>query len=84
MIYKDSRIIDTKPKWVIVDEDGKIINRNPTKEELKCLKIFKNDGRSNPKRKIPYNDTNTCDRCGNKLVLDNIKKIHHLDRKMVM
>lgn len=34
MEYKSIRIIDGKPRLVIVDEDGKIINRNPSKDEL--------------------------------------------------
>lgn len=38
MEYKSIIIIDGKPRWVIVDEDGKIINRNPSKDELKGLK----------------------------------------------
>ena len=34
--YKSKRPIDGKrPIWVIVDETGKIVNRNPTKDELK-------------------------------------------------
>lgn len=37
-LYKSNRIIDGKPKWVIVDENGEIVNRNPAKEELKGLK----------------------------------------------
>jgi len=38
--YKTKRIIDKKPplRWVIVDETGKVVNRNPSEEELKCLK----------------------------------------------
>lgn len=39
MNYKSNRIIDGKPKWVIVDEDGNIINKNANKEELKNLQI---------------------------------------------
>lgn len=35
--YKSYRIIDGKPKWTIVDEYGKIVNKDPSKEELKCL-----------------------------------------------
>jgi hypothetical protein len=34
--YKSKKIVD-RLKWVIVDEDGKVINNNPTKEELKGL-----------------------------------------------
>lgn len=33
-----ARIIDGKPRKVIIDENGDIINRNPNKEELKGLK----------------------------------------------
>lgn len=36
--YKSYRIIDGKPRWIIVDETGKIVNRNPSKDELKGLK----------------------------------------------
>jgi hypothetical protein len=36
--YRAWRIINGKPaQWVIVDESGNIVNRNPTKEELKEL-----------------------------------------------
>lgn len=39
--YKSKRPVDGKPPiWVIVDETGKIVNRNPSKYELKGLKIF--------------------------------------------
>lgn len=39
--YNTKRIIDGKPplRTVIVDEDGKVINKNPTKDELKGLEI---------------------------------------------
>ena len=63
---------------VIVDEGGNIVNRNPSKEELKelqnepCI-----DRRNKPRKKGPYNPTNMCDkirhvgfswiRCGNEL-----------------
>lgn len=38
--YKTKRIIDKKSplRWVIVDETGSVVNRNPSEEELKCLK----------------------------------------------
>lgn len=39
MKYKSRRIIDKKPIWVIVDENEKIINKSPSKEELKCVDI---------------------------------------------
>lgn len=35
--YKSWRIIDVRPQWVVVDINGKIINKNPTKEELTGL-----------------------------------------------
>lgn len=35
--YKAIRLVNMKPKWVILDESGKIINRNPKKEDLKDL-----------------------------------------------
>ena len=41
MIYKDYRFINEKVRTVIVDEDGRILNRNPIKEELKKLEIVK-------------------------------------------
>lgn len=37
MKYKSDRIIDGKPRRVVVDENGHIINKNPVKEELKGL-----------------------------------------------
>ena len=43
-----------KPRWVIVGGDGFIINKNPTKEELKSAK----------KWAFKHNSTETCYRCG--------------------
>lgn len=42
--YKSYRIIDGKPRWVIVDENRKIINRIPSKEVIttKTISIYKN------------------------------------------
>ena len=37
MIYKSYRIIDEKPRWIIVDENENIINKNPDKDKLKLL-----------------------------------------------
>lgn len=34
--YKTKRIID-RLKWVVVDETGKVVNNDPSKEELKGL-----------------------------------------------
>ena len=38
--FKTVRIVDRKSRIVIVDICGDIINRNPTKEELKGLKRY--------------------------------------------
>jgi hypothetical protein len=55
--YKSYRIIDGKPKWVLEDEDGNIINRNPCKVELKGLEKFpEKDGRSSPRLKKSNNE----------------------------
>jgi len=35
------RIIDGKARPVIVDENGKVINKNPSKQELKSLPFYK-------------------------------------------
>lgn len=40
--FMSTRIIDGKPREVIVDENGKVVNRDPTKEELKGLKTEHN------------------------------------------
>jgi hypothetical protein len=36
---KSKRIIGGKSRWVIVDSDGNIINKNPRREELKSLHV---------------------------------------------
>ena len=41
MEYKAYRIINGKPRWIIVDESGKIANTSPSKGELKELEIEK-------------------------------------------
>lgn len=39
--YADCRYIDGKPRWIIVDKTGNIIDDNPGKScELKSMKIF--------------------------------------------
>lgn len=35
--YKSIRIVDGRPRKVIVDKDGEIVNRNPSNEELRDL-----------------------------------------------
>lgn len=34
---KDIRLIDYKPRWIVIDEKGEIINRSPSKDDLKKL-----------------------------------------------
>lgn len=54
--YKTFKIPNNgqKPRWVIIGGDGFIINKNPTKEELKSAK----------KWNFKHNSTETCYRCG--------------------
>lgn len=52
MYYKSKKCI-----WVIIDETGKIVNRNPSKKELEDLE-----------KEGKYNPTDTCDNCKEKLV----------------
>lgn len=44
--FRDNIIVNGKSRWVIVNEIGEIINRIPTKEELKVEKFPQKDGRS--------------------------------------
>lgn len=39
-VYKSVRIIDGKPKYIIVDKNDKVINKYPNKEELKLVKPY--------------------------------------------
>jgi hypothetical protein len=60
--YTSIRIIDGKSRKVITDEDGKIINRNPTKEELKGVDVEQHkDGRSKPRLWQRYTDEQLLD-----------------------
>ena len=43
--YTSVRLVDSKPKQVIVDKIGKVVNNNPSKEELKGLEKEKYNGR---------------------------------------
>lgn len=75
MVYYTSlRYIDGKVRQTIVDECGKIVNKRPSKEELKGLEKEKLKGVYNSSNGI-YNSTNTCDnikedgsKCEEKLV----------------
>lgn len=52
MKYKSYRIIDRKPRCVIVDETGRIIHKSPSKDDLRGLKKEEcKDGRSKPRSK---------------------------------
>lgn len=42
--YKDWRIIEVKPRWIIIDETGKIVKKNPNIGKLKCLLLSKLKG----------------------------------------
>ena len=52
--YKSKRFVDGL-KWVIVDETGKVVNNSPSKEELKELKIFYKNGKSELRNRV-YTD----------------------------
>lgn len=71
--YKSYRIIDGKPRWIIVDETGKIINRSPSKDELKGLEK-ETYVRNIVSIFIYYNKTNTCGKCGEKLVYGKTRR----------
>lgn len=72
MKYRSYRFVDGKARWVITEENGKIINRDPNKDELRKFDIeIRCHGNTREER---YSDTNTCPRikidgktCGNKL-----------------
>jgi hypothetical protein len=68
--YKMFKIPDLgeKPRWVIVGGDGFIINKNPTKEELKSVK----------KWTFQYNSTETCYRCG--ISFDEVIGCHYREK----
>jgi hypothetical protein len=68
--YKLYRIVDGKPRWIIVDEHRDIINKTPTKEELKLV----------TKWNFKYNSTGMCEfietngeRCTEKLCSGNAR-----------
>lgn len=45
--YKSYRIVDRKPRCIVEDENGNIVNRIPCKEDLKELEKFsEKDGRN--------------------------------------
>lgn len=73
MEYKTYRIIDGKPRRVIVDENGKVINRYPKEEELKGLEKEPRKAQDTVSKGIYYNKTNACDKCGIKF--DYLKKL---------
>jgi len=73
--YKSHRLVEGKPRWVITNEDGKIINKVPNKEELRYAKKEKYIKKYRSRINGRYNDTNTCPKikedgtiCGNRLM----------------
>lgn len=68
--YKQYTIIDGKAKWVIVDENGNVVNKYPNKEEYTSLQKETYKFRTGF-----YNKTNICDKCKtNKLTPGNAYK----------
>ena len=64
MYYKSYRIIDGKPKLVIIGEDGNII-KNPTKEQKKdaILEDYNTYRTNNPKRTVSKIKGRMCCKC---------------------
>jgi hypothetical protein len=82
-IYKSKRIVDGKLQWVIIDKDGNVVNRNPRKDELKCLELYVWTKRYHG---CDYNENDKCDniksdgkRCSNNFHGKAFKK--YLDGK---
>ena len=44
-------IVDGKPRWIVVDENGKAVNKNPSGKELKSLQIM-----GSQKERVFYTD----------------------------
>ncbi len=63
--YKSTRIIDRKSRQVIVDETGKIVNKNPNREDLKGIKRF-------PEKSWNYKNTYT-----NEQLLDYLRQFRN-------
>jgi hypothetical protein len=72
--YKSKRIIDGKLQLVIVDETGKIVNRNPNKVELKGLEKEPRFFRDTLNRS--YYLPTLCNICGDKLKIGQNGKIY--------
>jgi hypothetical protein len=59
--YKSKRFVD-RLKWVIVDEDGKVVNNNPNKDDLKVVSLFvENNGRNGRIGDSKYTDKELLD-----------------------
>lgn len=62
-MYKDKRPVGGgKPIWIIIDDNGEVINRSPSKEELKGLERYIQEQYPRENKRI-YNRTNTCPIC---------------------
>lgn len=51
--YKQKRIVDSKPRYVILDGEGLVIDKNPSKERLNQVLIWN----------FKHNETGICPRC---------------------
>lgn len=56
--YKSVRLIDGKSRWVITDEYDNIVDKNPTKEQLKSAAII--DGRKRTRFSVPFKERKCC------------------------
>lgn len=85
MKYKSYRFVDGKVRWIVVDENSNIVNKNPSKDELKGLKEETYVSAANRLRRLlRYNKTNTCDICGRDLYKLNFgtpRREHDKDNK---
>lgn len=78
--FKSIRILDGKPNKVIVDDTGKIVKRDPTKDELGSLE---REPYARNKILKKYNETNTCDICrenGKTIMLTSENARQELDK----
>ena len=58
--YKSKRFVD-RLKWVIVDEDGKVVNNNPSEDDLKVSLFVENNGRNGRIGDLKYTDKELLD-----------------------
>jgi hypothetical protein len=61
--YKAYRIVDGKLRWIVIDENGIIINRNPGRNELKVLEKEIRYDQDTRKKKLEYKEGDICPIC---------------------